>query len=142
VSSENKRGEFGRLARFACRGEDRTVVLLEECDPIGDVARVPKLALDPETAHASARTPTRPRKLVAELTAAFRLRSRLRRFSAPAQWPLFRSSVPPTEATLFAFATADFDAVLRRLSDAGVNFSDYASQSGKVGVRADGGKSV
>jgi hypothetical protein len=40
--------EFGRLARFACGGEDCAIVLFEEPDPIGDVAGVPKLALDPQ----------------------------------------------------------------------------------------------
>ena len=40
--------EFGRLAGFARRREDCAVVLFEEPDPIGDVSRVPKLALDPK----------------------------------------------------------------------------------------------
>ena len=36
------------LRGFARRREDCAVVLFEEPDPIGDVAGVPKLALDPE----------------------------------------------------------------------------------------------
>ncbi len=36
------------MARFARRRENRAVVLFEEPDPIGDVSRVPKLAMDPE----------------------------------------------------------------------------------------------
>jgi len=40
--------EFGGLARFAGRGENRAIVLFEEPDPIGDVSRVPELSLDPE----------------------------------------------------------------------------------------------
>ena len=38
--------EFGRLARFARRGEDRAVVLFEEPYPIGNVSRVTKFSLD------------------------------------------------------------------------------------------------
>jgi hypothetical protein len=40
--------EFSSLAGFARRREDRTVVLFEEPDPIGDVARVTELSLNPQ----------------------------------------------------------------------------------------------
>jgi hypothetical protein len=40
--------EFSRLASFARRREDCAVVLLEEGDPIGDITRVSKLALNPQ----------------------------------------------------------------------------------------------
>jgi len=40
--------EFGGLARFARGREDRSVVLFEKLDPIGDVARVSELSPDPQ----------------------------------------------------------------------------------------------